>query len=77
MIRFWLYLFFVLAWLSFWEPAEARRARFKPTPPKPKKSEAEKAIEKLAPGQNINIDQVYFNILYVKAIKIIRFGTLY
>lgn len=76
MSRFWLHLFFVLAWLSFWEPAEARRARFKPTPPKPKKSEAEKAIEKLAPGQNINIDQVYFNILYVKAIKLIRFGTL-
>ncbi|XP_067234257.1 complement component C8 gamma chain [Chanodichthys erythropterus] len=58
MSRFWLHLFFVLAWLSFWEPAEARRARFKPTPPKPKKSEAEKAIEKLAPGQNINIDQM-------------------
>uniref|UniRef100_A0A672NYD4 Complement component C8 gamma chain-like n=1 Tax=Sinocyclocheilus grahami TaxID=75366 RepID=A0A672NYD4_SINGR len=57
MIRFWL-LFFALAWLGFWEPAEARRARFKPTPPKPKKSEAEQAIEKLAPGQNINIDQM-------------------
>ncbi|KAF4095922.1 complement component C8 gamma chain [Onychostoma macrolepis] len=58
MIRFWLSLFFVLAWLGFWELAEARRARFKPTPPKPKKSEAEQAIEKLAPGQNINIDQM-------------------
>lgn len=58
MIRFWLHLFFVLGWLGFWEPVEARRARFKPIPPKPKKTEAEKAIERLAPGQNINIDQV-------------------
>ncbi|XP_016410155.1 complement component C8 gamma chain-like [Sinocyclocheilus rhinocerous] len=58
MIRLWLHLFFVLTWLGFWEPAEARRARFKPTPPKTKKSEAEKTIEKLAPGQNINIDQM-------------------
>ncbi|KAI2649045.1 Complement component C8 gamma chain [Labeo rohita] len=58
MIRFWLHLFFVLAWLGFWEPAEARRARFKPIPPKPKKSDAEQAIEKLAPVQNINIDQM-------------------
>lgn len=76
MIRFWLRLFFVLAWLGFWEPAEARRARFKPTPPKPKKSEAEQAIEKLAPGQNIKIDQVYFNILNSIAIKLICFGTV-
>lgn len=75
MIRFWLHLFFVLAWLGSWEPAEARRARFKPTPPKPKKSEAEQAIEKLAPAQNINFDQVYFNILHVTSIKFIRFGT--
>uniref|UniRef100_A0A671MIH6 Complement component 8, gamma polypeptide n=1 Tax=Sinocyclocheilus anshuiensis TaxID=1608454 RepID=A0A671MIH6_9TELE len=59
MIRLWLHLFFVLMWLGFWEPAEAQRARFKPTPPKTKKSEAEKTIEKLAPGQNINIDQWY------------------
>ncbi|XP_077100625.1 complement component C8 gamma chain [Siphateles boraxobius] len=58
MIRFWLHLFFVLVWLGSWEPVEARRARYKPTPPKPKKTEAEKAIEKLAPGQNINIDQM-------------------
>ncbi|XP_067290461.1 complement component C8 gamma chain [Pseudorasbora parva] len=58
MIRFWLHLVFVLLWLGFWEPAEARRARFKPTPPKPKKTETEKAIEKLAPDQNINIDQM-------------------
>lgn len=58
MIRFWLHLFFVLACFGSWEPAEARRARYKPTPPKPKKSEAEQAIEKLAPGQNINIDQM-------------------
>lgn len=75
MIRFWLHLFFVLACFGSWEPAEARRARYKPTPPKPKKSEAEQAIEKLAPGQNINIEQVYFNILHVTAIKFIRFGT--
>ncbi|CAM4722034.1 unnamed protein product [Leuciscus chuanchicus] len=58
MIRFWLHLFFVLGWLGFWEPVEARRARFKPIPPKPKKTETEKAIERLAPGQNINIDQM-------------------
>lgn len=77
MIRFWLHLFLVLVWLGLWEPVEARRARFKPTPAKPKKTEAEKAIERLAPGQNINIDQVYFNILYVIiAFKLIRFGKL-
>uniref|UniRef100_A0A8C2IIJ7 Uncharacterized protein n=1 Tax=Cyprinus carpio TaxID=7962 RepID=A0A8C2IIJ7_CYPCA len=76
MVCFWLHLFFVITWLSFWEPAEARRARFKPTLQKPKKSEAEKTTEKLAPGQNINIDQVYFNTLYAIAIKLIHFGTL-
>ncbi|NP_957157.1 complement component C8 gamma chain precursor [Danio rerio] len=58
MIRFWLYLFFVLACLSFWEPVETRRARYKPEPPKPKKTETQKAIDTLAPGQNINIDQM-------------------
>ncbi|XP_051970769.1 complement component C8 gamma chain [Xyrauchen texanus] len=59
MFRFWLHLLCVLVWLSFWDPAQARRARFKPIPPpKPKQSEAEKAIEKLAPDQNINIDQM-------------------
>jgi len=63
MIRFWLHLFFVLVCFGFWEPAEARRASYKPPSTEKKKTEAEKTIERLAPGQNINIDQVYFNML--------------
>ncbi|XP_055038529.1 complement component C8 gamma chain [Misgurnus anguillicaudatus] len=59
MIRLWTRLVFVLVWLSLWESAETRRTRYKPAPPqKPKQTEKDKAIEKLAPGQNININQM-------------------
>ncbi|KAI7792800.1 complement component C8 gamma chain precursor, partial [Triplophysa rosa] len=58
-MRYWLHLLFVLIWLSLLEHAETRRASFKPKPPqKPKQTEAEKAVEKLTPSQNIDISQM-------------------
>ncbi|XP_056594374.1 complement component C8 gamma chain [Triplophysa dalaica] len=59
MMRFWLHLLFVLIWLSLLEHGETRRASFKPRPPqKPKPTEAEKAVQKLTPSQNIDINQM-------------------
>lgn len=58
MMRFWLHLLFVLLWLSLLDHAETRRASFKPRPKKPKQTEAEKAIDKLTPSQNIDINQM-------------------
>ncbi|TRZ00311.1 hypothetical protein DNTS_009908, partial [Danionella cerebrum] len=58
MVRLWMSLFAVFACLGLWEPVETRRARFKPTPPKPQKTETDKAIENLTPSQSFTIDQM-------------------